>query len=167
MLLVCKKVIKRTALEFCNSIFQNEGKEYNRMGVNRCNAHQGADGLNGGVKVDHALVNAHLVAVEGVGSLRKHTSVKQQNTRLVESRAKVEKEKNRRLFDTRHGQKTSAAKLTRAMVVKIIRKPRTFPQGDFLTVNFRCLVGMRTGPLMGSDCFLPAAIKEADAAEMR
>ena len=107
MLLVCKKVIKRTALEFCDSIFQNEGKEYNRMGVNRCNAHQGADGLNGGVKVDHALVNAHLVAVEGVGSLRKHTSVKQQNTRLVESRAKEEKEKNRRLFDTRHGQKTS------------------------------------------------------------
>ena len=49
----------------------------------------------------------------------------------------------------------------------IIGETRTFPQGDFLTVNFRCLVGMRTGPLMGSDCFLPAAIKEADAAEMR
>lgn len=76
------------------------------MGVNRCNAHQGADGLNRGVKVDHALVNAHLVAVEGVGTLRKHTSAKQLNTRLAVSRAKVEKEKNRRLFDTRHGQQS-------------------------------------------------------------
>jgi hypothetical protein len=42
----------------------------------------------------------------------------------------------------------------------------TLPQGDFLTVNFKCLVGMRTGPLIGSDCFLPAAIKDADAAKM-
>jgi hypothetical protein len=101
MLLVCKKGVNVTALEFCNSIFQNEGKArgYNRMGVSRCNAHQGADGLNGGVKVDHALVNAHLVAVEGVGTLRKHISAKQLNTRLVVvSRAQVEKEKNRRLF---------------------------------------------------------------------
>lgn len=41
----------------------------------------------------------------------------------------------------------------------------TLPQGDFLTVNFKCLVGMRTGPLTDNCCFLPAAIKDADAAD--
>ena len=46
------------------------------------------------------------------------------------------------------------------------REARTLPQGDFLTVNFKCLVGMRTGPLMASDCFLPAAIRDADAARI-
>ena len=46
------------------------------------------------------------------------------------------------------------------------RTGHTLPQGDFLTVNFKCLVGMRTGPLMGNACFLPAAIKDADAERM-
>jgi hypothetical protein len=32
-------------------------------------SHQSADGLNGSVEVNNTLVNAHLVAVEGVGSL--------------------------------------------------------------------------------------------------
>ena len=37
--------------------------------------------------------------------------------------------------------------------------------GDFLTVNFKSLVGMRTGHLAVNCCFLPAAIKDADAAD--
>jgi hypothetical protein len=47
--------------------------------------------------------------------------------------------------------------------VIVIGELRTLPQGDFLTVSFKCLVGMRTGPLTISCCFLPAAIKDADA----
>lgn len=40
-----------------------------QRGNGKKHTNQCADGLNGGVEVDDALVNAHLVAVEGVGTL--------------------------------------------------------------------------------------------------
>ena len=38
--------------------------------------HQSADGLNRSVEVNDTLVNAHLIAVEGIGSLRSGTQIK-------------------------------------------------------------------------------------------
>ena len=46
-----------------------QGKACGTLWCQHTRTHQCADGLDGGVKVNNALVDAHLVAVEGVGTL--------------------------------------------------------------------------------------------------
>jgi hypothetical protein len=64
------------------------------------------------------------------------------------------------------GNKGKRNKSQQKVQAKVVTTGETsLPQGDFLTFNFKCLVRMRTSHLPVDSCFLPTAIKDADAAD--